>query len=214
MSGPLFYERPNGEVYIGFFYRGIIGLDHNTYLLWKKELTKELEDRIKSKLQDLWKTDKEKLISLVRGRKSKQIYDLFEIPGMINGWSMERWYKSQKQKEQEAKTHNNLIIFEYYMNKQTEKKVEDRKWKLFLLKCQVDPSCGIIRVKRLHQQVKGNLRRSYSMSDLSSDDKIDEYPFSLEKWGLSLPIQVEIPEFMKLKENRRKVTDKKKRNAF
>ncbi len=215
MSGALFYKSPDGTIYIGFSHRGEIGLDNNKYLLWGKRLTKELKEKINSRLQEIWKTDQDLLISLVRGKKSKQIYDLFGIKDMDNGWFMDQWSEQQKQREQESKEHTNLLKFEYHIEKQEEQKIEDRKWKLYNLKWQVDPSVGTTRVKRLRHQVRKKLRRSYSSSEIGNEEKLDEYPFFLEKWGLGQPVQVETPEFLKLKEVRKiPRIDKKKRNVF
>lgn len=215
MSGQQFYERPDGTVYIGFFDRGLIGLDHNLYKLWKKDLILELEDQINSRLQVLWKTDKDLLVSLVDQKELKKIYDLFGIKEMDNGWLMDRWSEQQRRREQDGKIDTNLLKFEHHIQQHKNQQLEDQKWKLLKLKYQVDPSAGTFRVKRLHQQARQKLRRSWSSSEIGSTEKTDEYPFFLEKWGLGQPVQVETPEFLKFKESRRVIRkDRKKRNGF
>ena len=215
MSGHQFYERSDGTVYIGFFYRRLIGLDNNLYRIWAKSLTPELEVKINSRLQELWKTDRDLLICLADQNELKKIYDLFGIKEMNNGWLMDNWSEKQRQKENEGRIHTNLLMFEYHIQQHKKKQLEDQKWKMLNLKYQVDPSVGILRVKRLHQQASKKLQRSWSSSEIGSIEKIDEHPFFMEKWGLGNPVQVETPDFLKFKEVKRVAgKDKKKRNAF
>jgi hypothetical protein len=207
----LFYEYSNGSVGIGFFYQSRIGLDNGNYLSSGNLLTEELRVKINARLQELWKTDRELLISLVRERKSKEIYDLFGIKEMDNGWFLEKWYLNTLKHDQEGKNYSNLLKFEYRIDQKKRKKIEDQKWKLFQLKWQV--SAGTLRVKRLQRQVNKKLRRSFSTSELYSSDKMEEHPFFLEKWGLGKPVKVKTPEFLKLKEIRRPKMERKGRGG-
>src|SRR6056297_2082100 len=112
MSDNIFLEYPNGEVGISFFFRGIIGLNNNIYRTMNKWLTDELKQEINSKLQELWKTDKDQLIQLVKGKKQKEIYDLFGIKEMENGWSFTQWCREEKIKNNNLRYNNNYLKFE------------------------------------------------------------------------------------------------------
>jgi len=171
-----------------------------------KKLSEELIKRINIRLQELWKTDKDLLISLVIDRKSREIYDLFKIKEMSNGWELDDLTSRYNEQKYQIRWNNNYYKYQYETEKRSKDINENKKWERIKLKWEVFPSLGFLRKKRL--------QRSYSLSDIGTENKTEEYPFFMEKWNLGSRVKIEIPEFLKLKIEKKSKMDRTRRNNF
>lgn len=146
--------------------------------------------------------NKQDLIQLVRDREEKEIYDLFGIKEMVNGWFLSKWGERERVRQKEAKLHNAILKFDWWMDKYQKQKQEDKKWELYQLKCGAIEGGQFMRLGVLEDQSKKRLRRSFSSTSLNTPQKMEEYPFFLERCGLGKPVKIKVPEFMNLKKTR------------
>ena len=203
----MFFHESNGYVRPIINFKYLIGLDQNKYKR-SSDLTEELEDKIRNRLQEIWNENKEELLKMMVQKNIRRIHELFGIPEMKNGLDTLEWYEKYQKGQKRAQYNNNLLEWQYKLERSVSMEEDDKKFQNYFFSAENE--FGKLREYRLEKEAKVRRRRSFSESEKGS--KMDEYPFFLEKIT-GIKYKFELPDFQKNHWKRERILmDKKKRS--